>query len=72
MLTPSQSLRPVIIAPDLVESVAEVDDARTVAERSRQLRIGLLQNGYSRVAVLLADTFLYQKLAGARGHGDPR
>ena len=62
-MTPSQSLRLVIIAPDLVESVAVDADARELAERSRQLRIGLLENGYNIVAVLPADTFLYERLA---------
>ena len=34
-----------------------------LAERSRQLRIGLLENGYNIVAVLPADTFLGERLA---------
>ncbi len=62
-MTPSQSLRLVIIAPDLLESVSDDAQARELAERSRQLRIGLLENGYNIVAVLPADTFLDERLA---------
>ena len=62
-MTPSQSLRLVIIAPDLLEGIATDSHARAQAERSRQLRIGLLENGYNIVAVLPADTFLYERLA---------
>jgi response regulator NasT len=62
-MTPSQSLRLVIIAPDLLDGVSTDDHAREQAERSRQLRIGLLENGYNVVAVLPADTFLYERLA---------
>ena len=62
-MTPSQSLRLVIIAPDLLDGVSTDVHARQQAERSRQLRIGLLENGYNVVAVLPADTFLYERLA---------
>ncbi|MFZ2827435.1 ANTAR domain-containing response regulator [Hydrogenophaga sp.] len=62
-MTPSQSLRLVVIAPDLIESVEANMHARELAERSRQLRIGLLENGYNLVAVLPADTFLEERLA---------
>jgi response regulator NasT len=62
-MTPSQSLRLVIIAPDLVTSETDDDQKRELAERSRQLRIGLLENGYNIVAVLPSDTFLYERLA---------
>jgi response regulator NasT len=62
-MTPSQSLRLVVIAPDLVESDAGDEHSRALAERSRQLRIGLLENGYNIVAVLPADTFLDERLA---------
>jgi two-component system, response regulator / RNA-binding antiterminator len=62
-MTPSQSLRLVIIAPDLLDGVSTDVHAREQAERSRQLRIGLLENGYNVVAVLPADTFLYERLA---------
>ena len=63
-MTPSHSLRLVVIAPDLVESLESNDDrVRGLIERSRQLRIGLLENGYNIVAVLPADTFLHERLA---------
>jgi two-component system, response regulator / RNA-binding antiterminator len=61
-MTPSHSLRLVIVAPDLTHEPAD-DDAQALAERSRQLRIGLLENGYNIVAVLPADTFLNERLA---------
>ena len=62
-MTPSQSLRLVVIAPDLADAEADDERARELAERSRQLRIGLLQNNYNLVAVLPADTFLTERLA---------
>jgi len=62
-MTPSHSLRLVIIAPDLVQLVADDEHASALAERSRQLRIGLLESGYNIVAVLPADTFLTERLA---------
>ena len=62
-MTPSQSLRLVIIAPDLGHLVANDQHACALAERSRQLRIGLLESGYNIVAVLPADTFLTERLA---------
>ncbi len=60
-MTPSHSLRLVIIAPDL--GLPTDAQAELLAERSRQLRIGLLENGYNIVAVLPADTFLNERLA---------
>ena len=62
-MTPFQALRLVVIAPDMAESNAEDERARYLAERSRQLRIGLLENNYNLVAVLPADTFLAERLA---------
>ena len=62
-MTPSQSLRLVIIAPDLVQLVPGDEHADALAERSSQLRIGLLESGYNIVAVLPADTFLNERLA---------
>jgi len=57
-----QSLRLVVIAPDLL-AADEADVAvQAVLERSRQLRIGLLENGYNIVAVLPADTYLDKRL----------
>ena len=62
-MTPSQSLRLVVIAPDLAESDTDDERAGYLAERSRQLRIGLLENNYNLIAVLPADTFLAERLA---------
>lgn len=63
-MTLSHSLRLVVIAPDLDECLESNDDrVRGLIERSRQLRIGLLKNGYNIVAVLPADTFLHERLA---------
>ena len=57
-----QSLRLVVIAPDLL-AAEEADDAvQALLERSRQLRIALLENGYNIVAVLPADTYLNKRL----------
>ena len=60
---PSTSLRLVVIAPDL--SVVDTDDEAALAliERSRQLRIGLLEGGFNLIATLPADTFLAERLA---------
>ncbi|MGB4115076.1 MAG: ANTAR domain-containing protein [Polaromonas sp.] len=62
-MTPSQSLRLVVIAPDLAESDARDERGHALAERSRQLRIGLLENNYNLIAVLPADSFLTERLA---------
>ncbi len=60
---PLSSLRLVVIAPDL--SVVDANDAAALAliERSRQLRIGLLEGGLNLIATLPADTFLAERLA---------
>lgn len=59
----TESLRIVVVAPDL--AVGDPGDGHAVrqAERSRSLRIGLLENGYNIVAVLPTDTFLEQRVA---------
>ena len=61
-MTPSQSLRLVVIAPDLTGAMDKTAQAGQLAERSRQLRIGLLENGCNIVAVLPSDTFLEERL----------
>ena len=58
-----QDLRLVIIAPDSLWPDPSDPAARLEAERSRILRIGLLQDGYNIVAVLPADVFLPERLA---------
>jgi response regulator NasT len=56
------ALRIVIVAPDLAPDGSD-PEAGTEAERSRLLRIGLLENGYNIVAVLPIDVFLPDRLA---------
>lgn len=51
-------LRIVVVIPDLV---ATEDDGE--AERSRSLRIGLLESGFNLIASLPADVFLAERLA---------
>jgi len=58
-----ESLRIVIVAPDSLVSDATDPEAQSEAQRSRSLRIGLLQNGCNIVAVLPADVFLPERLA---------
>lgn len=57
------SLRIVIVAPESLTPDPTDVDAWWEAERSRSLRIGLLENGYNIVAVLPADMFLHERLA---------
>ncbi len=57
------ALRIVIVAPDTLAPDDGDDDAWHVAERSRTLRIGLLENGYNIVAVLPVDVFLPERLS---------
>lgn len=59
----NEALRIVVIAPDLAVTDPEDEYAITQAERSRSLRIGLLENGYNLVASLPADVFLTERLA---------
>ena len=57
-----EALRIVVVAPDL--DIADQDDALALqqAERSRSLRIALLESGFNLVAVLPADTYLQERL----------
>lgn len=57
-----EGLRIVVIISD--PALAEADEqAQAQAERSRLLRIGLLEAGYNLVATLPADAFLTERLA---------
>lgn len=58
----SEALRIVVISPDLDVSDSRDTHALTQAERSRSLRIGLLESGFNLVAVLPADVFLHERL----------
>ncbi|HMA09282.1 MAG TPA: ANTAR domain-containing protein [Ramlibacter sp.] len=62
-MTPSHPLRIVVIAPDSLAPDLEDDHEVALAERSRLLRIALLENGYNIVAVLPTDTFLAERIA---------
>lgn len=62
MVTP-QALRIVIVAPETLAPDPEDAQAGRQAERSRSLRIGLLESGHNIVAVLPADLFLPDRLA---------
>src|SRR3989344_5695604 len=63
LLGMNESLRIVVVAPDL--AVADPADEHAVlqAERSRALRIGLLENNFNLVATLPADVFLSERIA---------
>jgi two-component system, response regulator / RNA-binding antiterminator len=56
-------LRIVIVAPDASAGEAADRLAESEIQRSRWLRIGLLEGGYNIVAVLPADVFLPERLA---------
>ena len=62
-MTPAQSLRIVIVAPDSLADETADAQADGEAERSRSLRIGLLEHGYNIVAVLPADAYLPDRVA---------
>jgi response regulator NasT len=59
----SEPLRIVVISADLVVADPQDTHATLQAERSRSLRIGLLENGFNLVASLPADVFLTERLA---------
>jgi response regulator NasT len=58
-----EATRIVIVAPDTLHPDPEDEAGALEAERSRSLRIGLLQAGYNIVAVLPIDAFLPDRLA---------
>lgn len=59
----NKALRIVVVAPDLDTLDNPDDQAQTQADRSRSLRIGLLENGFNLVASLPADVFLAERIA---------
>lgn len=63
MAAPPPALRIVIIAPESLSPDPTDVDAWWEAERSRSLRIGLLEAGCNIVAVLPSDPFLPDRLA---------
>jgi two-component system, response regulator / RNA-binding antiterminator len=63
-MTPmNEALRIVVVAPDLAVTDPSDEHALAQAERSRSLRIGLLENGFNLVATLPGDVFLAERLA---------
>ena len=59
----NKALRIVVVAPELDLLEPDDDYARSQAERSRSLRIGLLESGFNLVASLPADVFLTERIA---------
>lgn len=59
----TESLRIVVVTSDLEPEGVGDEGHRQQAERSRSLRIGLLENGYNIVASLPGDVFLAERLA---------
>jgi len=59
----NKALRIVVVAPDLDTVESSDEQAQNQADRSRSLRIGLLENGFNLVASLPADVFLADRLA---------
>jgi len=62
-MSESPALRIVIVAPESLVAERGDAEAHQEAERSRSLRIGLLESGYNIVAVLPADMYLPDRLA---------
>ncbi len=59
----TEPLRILVVAPDLVVDDPNDEHAIVQAERSRSLRIGLLENGFNLIATLPADPFLNERIA---------
>jgi response regulator NasT len=62
-MSPPEATRIVIVAPDSLAPAPDDEAAALEIERSRSLRIGLLEAGYNIIAVLPVDTFLPDRLA---------
>ena len=59
----TEPLRIVVINSDLQVDDPQDTHALDQAERSRSLRIGLLENGFNLIASLPADVFLTERIA---------
>jgi len=57
-----EALRILVVVPDLVISDPDDEHAKSQAERSRALRIGLLENGFNLIASLPGDVFLADRI----------
>ena len=62
----TEAIRIVAISPDLEFCDPHDEHVRDQEERSRSLRIGLLESGFNLVASLPADVFLTERLAQLR------
>ena len=62
MIYMNEPLRIIVVAPDLTVEDPSDEHAVSQVERSRSLRIGLLENGFNLVAVLPADAFLPERV----------
>lgn len=62
-LVAAHKLRLVVVAPESLNPDGLDEYAALEAVRSRELRIGLLENGYNIIAVLPADSFLAQRIS---------
>lgn len=62
----SEPLRIVVVSSELVGAAQDDTFAQRQIERSRSLRIGLLEGGFNLVAVLPADPFLTERLGQLR------
>ena len=60
--TTSTKLKIVVVAPDLDVQDPSDEHAVTQAERSRALRIGLLESGFNLIASLPSDVFLADRI----------
>ena len=60
---PAQALKIVVVAPDLDIQDPSDEHAVSQAERSRALRIGLLESGFNLIATLPADVFLSDRIS---------
>lgn len=58
-----KALRIVVVAPDLAITDPLDEHSHSQAERSRSLRIGLLESGFNLIATLPADVFLTERIA---------
>ena len=59
----TEPLRILVVAPDLGPADHGDEHAAEQAERSRSLRIGLLENNFNLIATLPADVFLAERIA---------
>ena len=59
----NDSLRIVVVAQELADLPHDDEHALAQAQRSRALRIGLLESGYNLIATLPADMYLPERLA---------